>query len=144
MFNPSVADVRNFFFDTYGRGVAGQALTDLEKIAFRVIVEHPEYAQVLSNKDKYLQLNWLPESGETNPFLHLGMHLSIYEQLSIDQPFGIIQLYRELCVKFGTEHLAQHQLMDCLAEMVWQAQYTQMQPDPQIYLACLRGKLGKD
>jgi hypothetical protein len=141
MFNPSVNDVRNFFFDTYAKGVANEVLTNLEKIAYSVILEHPEYRKVLSNREKYLQTNWLPESGETNPFLHMSMHMSILEQLTINQPFGICDLYNKLCVKLSDEHEAQHQVMDCLAEMIWQAQYNNMQPDANIYLTCLKNKI---
>jgi hypothetical protein len=72
------------------------------------------------------------------------MHLSILEQLSINQPFGLKELYLELCVKYGNEHEAQHQVIDCLGEMIWQSQHNNMQPDPQVYLQCLRGKLGKE
>ena len=144
MFNPSVNDVRNFFFDTFAKANQQQALSDLEKMAYSVIMEHPEYQTVLRDREKYLNYNWLPDAGETNPFLHLSMHMSIWEQLSIDQPIGIKALYLELCEQFGDEHEAQHQVLDCLAEMVWQAQYNTMQPDPTIYLSCLRRKLGKE
>lgn len=144
MFNPSVNDVRNFFFDTFAKANQQQALSDLEKMAYSVIMEHPEYQTVLRDREKYLKYNWLPDAGETNPFLHLSMHMSIWEQLSIDQPMGIKALYLELCEQFGDEHEAQHQVLDCLAEMVWQAQYNNMQPDPNIYLSCLRRKLGKE
>ncbi len=144
MFNPSVSDVRNFFFDTFNKGMAQIQLTDLEKIAFSVIIEHPEYHQVLRDKEKYLTYNWLPDAGETNPFLHMSMHMSIWEQLSIDQPQGIKDLYSELCNQLVNEHEAQHQVLDCLAEMVWQAQYNNMQPNPEVYLSCLRKKLGHD
>lgn len=143
MFNPSVSDVRNFFFDTFDKGKNNQNLTDLEKIAYSIILEHPEYHVVLSNREKYLAQNWTPESGATNPFLHMSMHVSILEQLSINQPFGIKELYLELCKKHGNDHDAAHEVMDCLAEMVWQAQYNNMQPNPQTYLSCLNKKLGK-
>jgi hypothetical protein len=141
MFNPSVNDVRTFFFDTYTKGEQNQILSALEKIAYSVILEHPEYRSVLSNPDKYMQMNWLPESGETNPFLHMSMHISILEQLSINQPFGVKDLYQKLVAKLNDEHEAQHQVMDCLAEMIWQSQYSGMQPDPAIYLSCLKNKI---
>lgn len=144
MFNPSVNDVRNFFFDTFAKANQQQVLSDLEKMAYSVIMEHPEYHVVLRDREKYLNYNWLPDAGETNPFLHLSMHMSIWEQLSIDQPIGVKALYLEICEQTGDEHEAQHQVLDCLAEMVWQAQYSNMQPDPNIYLSCLRRKLGKE
>ena len=142
MFNPSVNDVRNFFFETYAKGTAHDELTALEKIAFSVILEHNEYHRILADPDNYLTHTWLPEHGETNPFLHLSMHMTILEQLSIDQPIGVRELYHRLVEQVHDEHEAQHEVMDCLAEMIWQSQHTQMQPNPQIYLSGLRKKLG--
>jgi hypothetical protein len=144
MFNPSVNDVRNFFFDAYSKGEAQHPLSQLEHLAYSLILEHPEYKLVLSNREQYMDYTWTPEAGETNPFLHLSLHLSIFEQLSINQPVGVKDLYQELCHQLGDEHEAQHQVMDCLAEMIWQAQYSNMQPNPEIYLGCLRAKLGRN
>lgn len=144
MFNPSVSDVRNFFFDAFEKGKNHQSLTDLEKFAYSIILEHPEYHKILCNRDKYLAQNWIPESGETNPFLHMSMHMSILEQLSINQPFGVKDFYLKLCSQYGNEHDAAHEVMDCLAEMVWQAQYSNMQPNPEVYLSCLRRKVEKE
>ncbi len=141
MFNPSLREVRQFFFTTFRNGEASQSLTDLEKIAYSIILEHPEYRYVLQNPERYLDFLWPAEAGETNPFLHLSMHLSLLEQLSIDQPPGIKELYVTLCTKFKDEHETLHQMMDCLAEMIWQAQYSNNQPDPQIYLQCLTSKI---
>lgn len=144
MFNPSQTDVRNFFFDTLEKSKLGHPLTDLEKIAYSTILEHPEYEAVLTNRKKYLEYQWPVEKGETNPFLHLSMHMSIIEQLSIDQPPGIKNLYTELCDKFKEPHNASHELMDCLGEMVWQAQSAGTMPDMNIYFSCINKKLGKE
>ncbi len=141
MFNPSQQDVRNFFFDVYQKHREQQMLTDLEKIALSVVFEHPEYEKVLKNKDKFLTYQWLADDGETNPFLHLSMHMTILEQLSINQPIGIKTLYNDLCKKFETEHSAQHELMDCIAEMIWQAQKSHTAPDQNIYFECIKQKL---
>lgn len=141
MFNPSLDDVRNFFFDVYAKALLKQALTDLERIAYNVISEHPEYHYVLENRQKYMHFQWLPEIGETNPFLHLSMHISILEQLSINQPVGINKLYQKLCTKTKDPHQAQHALMDCLGEMLWQAGQHKIPPDINLYLACINKKL---
>ena len=93
MYNLNQFDVRSFFFDLQSKAEKKEPLTDLEKIAYSVILEHPEYNNILQNKDKYLEFKWSVENGETNPFLHLSMHLSILEQLSIDQPVGIKNLF---------------------------------------------------
>ena len=141
MFNPSQADVRNFFFDTYAKADTAQELTDLEKITYGVILEHPEYHDILQNKEKYLNFEWNVENGQTNPFLHLSMHLTILEQLSIDQPQGISELFNQLYMKFVKRHDAEHQLIDCIGEMLWQAQRNQSMPDVTIYLDCINKKL---
>ena len=145
IFNPSQSDVRNFFFDIIEKSQLGTPLTDLEKIAYSVILEHPEYKSVLNNRTKYIDYQWPIENGETNPFLHLSMHMTILEQLSIDQPIGIKGLYNELCSHFKDQrHLASHELMDCLGEMLWQAQSNRIAPDMQIYFNCINQKLGKN
>lgn len=143
MFNPSVSDVRNFFFESYAKGINNNELTNLEKVAFSIINQHPEYHPILANRDKYMEYNWHPEQGQTNPFLHLSMHMAIYEQLSIDQPSGIADLYHELLQKVTIVHDVEHQIMDCLGEMLWHSQTNQQPPDAQIYLNCLRAKLAK-
>ncbi len=142
MFNPSLNDVRNFFFDIYAKSLLKQPLSELEKIAYKIILEHPEYHYILENRGKYLQFQWLPEMGETNPFLHLSMHMSIIEQLSINQPTGIIELYNKLLIKCKP-HNAQHELMECLGEMLWQAEKNKTLLDINLYLTCIKKKLEK-
>ena len=75
--------------------------------------------------------------GNTNPFLHMSMHIAIKEQLSIDQPSGIKERFNRLQKKNKDEHKTMHQIMECLAEMLWQAQRNQSAPDASIYLECL-------
>ncbi|MCE3269521.1 MAG: hypothetical protein K0R49_1775 [Burkholderiales bacterium] len=141
MFNPTSADVRNFFFDVFSKAEQNLPLSDLEKIAYSVIIQHPEYHEVLKNRDKYLNFQYTPEMGQTNPFLHLSLHLTIIEQLSINQPPGICDLYKQMCIKFGDEHKASHEIIDCLGEMIHQAQRNNASPDVNIYFTCIRNKL---
>jgi hypothetical protein len=75
--------------------------------------------------------------GETNPFLHMGMHIAIKEQLSIDQPAGVRARFERLLKKTGNEHTAMHHTMECLAEMIWQAQRNQTTYDVMVYFECL-------
>lgn len=144
MFAPSRQDARRFFFDTWKKQQAGVALSDLEKLLASVIAAHPEYHAILDRPEQYGEREWLPEQGETNPFMHMSMHLAVEEQLSIDQPFGIRALYQQLLAKTGSEHDAQHEVIDCLGEMIWQAQRYGGGPDVNVYLSCIRGKLGLD
>jgi hypothetical protein len=140
MFNPTRDQVRDFFFGTWQKFNAKQPLTDLEKIALEHISRHPEYHAILSQPERYQNQDWRPEMGETNPFLHLSMHVSISEQLSIDQPIGVKPRYLALAERLGDEHAAQHAVMDCLAEMIWQSQRNHQPPDAIAYLECLEAK----
>lgn len=140
MFSPTRDQARQFFFDAWNKFKTGQALTDLEAMAVEHIGRHPEYHAVLEQPERYLERDWRPEMGETNPFLHLSMHLSIGEQLTIDQPVGVQAHYRALSSALGDEHLAQHAVMDCLAEMIWQAQRYNQPPDGAAYLQCIEKK----
>lgn len=142
MFTPSRQDARRFFFETWRKRKAGEPLTDLEKQTLALLLEHPEYHPIVDNPSEYLEQEWTPEQGQSNPFLHLGLHLAIVEQLSIGQPFGIRELYAELARKHDDEHAAQHDMMECLGEMIWQAQRYGGGPDVNLYLSCIRAKLG--
>lgn len=140
MFSPSRDEARRFLLETWRKYRERQVMTDLEMMVVDHILRHPEYHALLSDPEAHLDRDWLPEHGETNPFLHLMMHLSISEQLSIDQPIGIRALYTKLAHHLGDEHRAQHEVMDCLAEMIWQSQRDGAPPDGAAYLACLEQK----
>lgn len=144
LFNPSRQDARRFFFDTWKKHRDNQDLTDLEKIVLSVLLIHPEYHPIIDNPAKYLEAEWTPEMGQTNPFLHMSLHMAIEEQRSIDQPFGIRSLYAQLALRHGDEHHAQHEIMDCLGEMIWHAQNYGGGPDVNRYITCILGKLGMD
>ena len=137
LFNPSRDEVREFFFALWAKSRSGGALTPLESQALAVAMEHPEYHAVLSDPERYRDREWRPEGGETNPFLHLSLHLAIEEQVSIDQPFGIREAVRKLAGKHGSEHEARHAVMECLAEILWQAQRNGVPFDNAAYLDCL-------
>lgn len=141
LFDPSREQARSFLFDLWAKHRAGEALTPLESLALSIVLEHPEYQRVLEDRDRNLDREWRPEGGETNPFLHLSMHLAIEEQLSIDQPPGIRAAVRALESRLGA-HEARHEVMDCLAEMVWQAQRNRAPFDNAAYLDCLARKGG--
>ena len=137
MFNPSRHQARQFLFSTWYKYKHQEALSDMEEIALKVILLHPEYQPILDDTERYHDKDYPPEMGNTNPFLHMGMHITIKEQLSIDQPAGIRDRFERLLKKNGNEHDTMHQIMECLAEMIWQAQRSQSTPDPSIYFKCL-------
>ncbi len=144
LYNPSRDQVRQFFFDAWTKFQQNAALSDLEKIAIEVIQLHPEYHAVLSAPERYMNQQYFPEMGETNPFLHLSLHLSIIEQISIDQPIGIRYVYDKLRqLHQGDSHLALHDMLDCLAETIWQAQRNNTALDNDVYLNLLKQKAGQ-
>ena len=137
MFNPSREQARLFFFDSWRKYREQQALSGLESIALELMQQHPEYHALFDHPERYAERDYLPEMGETNPFLHLSLHLAIREQLPIDQPRGIAAHYRRLLEKTGNAHDAEHLIMDCLGEMIWEAQRRGAAPDAAIYFECL-------
>jgi hypothetical protein len=137
MFNPSRDDARNFLFDSWRKRREGTSQTPLEDLVSQLIEKHPEYHPLLENPQQYQGRDYTPESGEPNPFLHLMMHLTIEEQISIGQPHGIREHFARLTRHYQSEHDAQHKMMECLGEMLWQAQRNGTGPDAAIYLSCL-------
>jgi hypothetical protein len=137
MFNPTRDQARQFLFDAWRKRREGTLLTPLEGIAVQIIGRHPEFHSVLDDPERHLDRDYAPGHGATNPFLHLMMHLSIEEQISIDQPPGIRAHFERLTRRFESAHDAQHRMMECLAEMLWQAQQKGAAPDAAVYFACL-------
>jgi len=137
MFNPSRDEARNFLFETWRKRRTGELLTPLEDLTAQLIEKHPEFHDFLADPERYQDKDYLPEQGATNPFLHLMMHLTIEEQLSIGQPHGIRAHFERLAAHYHSEHDAQHRMMECLGEMIWQAQRHGTPPDAAVYLNCL-------
>ena len=136
-FNPTRFDARNFLFESWHKRQTGVLLTPLEDLAAQLIAKHPEYHAILENPEHHLDQDYMPEQGAANPFLHLMMHLTIEEQISIDQPPGIRAHFQRLTRLHDSEHDAQHRMMECLGEMLWLAQRNHTAPDADIYLTCL-------
>ena len=138
MFSPSQHDVRRFFCGAWRKHRDKLPLTPLETVAADWIAEHPEYHETLSDEDAALAAEYAVEGGQTNPFLHLSMHLSISEQVSIDQPAGIRGAFEALASRRGTAHDAHHEVMECLGEMVWVSQRSGLPPDGAAYIDAVR------
>ena len=138
MFAPSQNDVRRFFCDAFAKRRDGRPMTAMEVLAADWIAQHPEYDTDLADVDAALAAVFDVEAGRTNPFLHLSMHLSISEQVAIDQPRGIKQAYELLAARLGSAHEAQHEVMECLGEMMWTSQRSGLPPDGEKYIDCVR------
>ncbi len=138
MFNPSRDQVRQFFFDAWRKHRKRVVLAGLDNIAVGIMLQHPEYHPVLDDPERYQDREYRPDAGDTNPFLHMSMHLAIEEQLSIDQPPGIKGEFTRIAVRLGDRHAACHEVMECLAETVGRSQRDGTPPDALAYLECLR------
>lgn len=144
MFNPSQADVRRFFCAVHAKSQAGSPMEAIETLASLWIDEHPEYHADLADVDAALARNYDDPPGQTNPFLHLSMHLSISEQCSIDQPRGIRQAVELLAKRLDSLHDAHHATMECLGQMLWESQRSGRPPDGEAYIASVQRRATRD
>ena len=137
MFNPSRDQARQFLIDAWRKRAESLPATPMETLAADIVALHPEYHALLADPAA-LERDWTPEDGAMNPFLHLSLHLAIEEQLSIDQPPGIRVAFESRLRQDGDRHAALHVLLECLGEMLWQAQRDRRPPDGVAYLDCIR------
>ena len=140
MFNPSRDQVRDMFFGTWRKYRAGEVLAGIETIALEVILAHPEHHEVLASPDRYRERDY---DDEANPFLHMSLHLALEEQLSIDQPPGIVERFNLLAFNCKDRHQALHEALECLAETMWRSQREGAPPDAAAYLDCLVKRAGR-
>lgn len=129
---------RRFFVQTWRKYRNNEALEPMERIIAEIILRHPEYHAELESGEDALATDYTPEGGSSNPFLHMGMHIAIHEQVTTDRPAGIGDLYRRLLGKYGDRHELEHAMMECLGEALWEAQRENRVPDDAAYLECLR------
>jgi hypothetical protein len=111
-----------------------QPMQPLEAQIADVIALHPEYHALFADAETVLEMNWRPEDGNTNPFLHMGLHLAIREQVATDRPAGIRTAHQILTLRHGNRHAAEHQMIERLAEALWSAQRNNVPPNEQAYL----------
>ena len=132
---------RLVFVQTWQKVRQGSPLQPMEITIADVIVMHPEYQLLLSSPQKAYEAESVTESGAINPFLHMGMHIALREQVQTDRPNGIVDLYKDAIDRFGDVHAAEHQMMECLGEVLWHASRRDGLPDESAYLACLRHRI---
>jgi len=135
--------MRKVFFDAWKKHRAQEKLEAMETILVQIITLHPEYHALFENEENLLQ-DFPSATGEPNPFLHLSLHLAIQEQLSLQHPAELTDLYQKLVGKHSDVHKAEHQIMECLSEMIWQAQRSQGMADENQYIDCIRKKVMKE
>ncbi len=136
IFGQDREELRKMYADAWQKRCDSLPMSPLEVQIADVIALHPEYHDAVTTAD--LDREYTPEGGETNPFLHMGLHLGLREQVATNRPAGIAGIHSELTRRLGDLHAAEHQMIDCLAETLWEAQSQNVAPDEQKYLERLR------
>lgn len=129
------SDIRRFFVTTWSKHQKGEVLSPLEHIIAAIVGLHPEYHDFLTSEQSALTAEF--GDGNPNPFVHMGMHIAMQEQLGADHPPGIRDLYQKIASRFGDAHTAEHRMMECLDQALAEAQ-PGTEPDQNIYMECLR------
>ncbi|MFB6260995.1 MAG: DUF1841 family protein [Thiohalorhabdaceae bacterium] len=137
LFGEDRSDMREVFFTAWEKFHRGDALEPAEQLVIDVLHRHPEYHRIVGNRD-HADQDWTPEMGQTNPFLHMGMHIALAEQVGMDRPAGVRQAYEQLAAGMGDTHAAEHEMMECLGRTLWEAQQAGGQPDEAGYLECVQ------
>lgn len=130
---------RKFFFEAWSKFRRHQPLSSLEEQLVAVIRDHPEYHRILEQPNP-VELSFFPELGNANPFLHMGLHLALREQVATNRPEGVAVIFKKLAKRHGPLE-AEHCMMEALAEALWQAQRNQAPPDEAAYLKQLKALL---
>ncbi len=142
LYSKDRGSMRQVFFSTWEKYKQSRPLQGVEPLLIDIILLHPEYHSILENQDKYLDFDFPPEQGQGNPFLHMSLHMTIEEQLSMDNPAGIRQHFQTL-QQNRDKHDALHVLLECLAEAIWKAQRHESSNLEQDYLACVAEQVKK-
>ena len=136
IFSQDRGALRRMYADAWAKRESGSPMSPLEQQIAEIVGEHPEYLDAVTAEE--IDRDFTPEGGQTNPFLHMGLHLSIREQVATDRPVGIRAVYTRLVEAAGDRHHAEHQMIECLAETLWEAQSQNRPPDEPRYLERLR------
>ena len=130
-------EIRQVYLSVWQKMQNQQLLEPMEALIAEVIEIHPEYHSLLQDAEATTHNDFSAEQGQTNPFLHMGMHIALREQSDSDRPGGIQALHQKLSSRKG-HHEAEHAMIECLGQALWQAQRTATQPDLLAYLDCLK------
>lgn len=124
------------YVDAWRKAREGRPLSPLEAQIADVIADHPEYHGIMAGKE--LEESYTPEGGRSNPFLHMGLHLALRDQVSTDRPPGVRSVFESIAARSGDRLDAEHRAIECLAETLWEAQRQNEAPDEQRYLEKLK------
>jgi hypothetical protein len=128
--------LREMYRSAWRKFKGQHTLSPLEKQIVAVISEHPEYRVIVESAAADLA-NYSPRGGQLNPWLHMGLHLAIREQVATNRPAGIAEVHARLARQAGA-HEAEHRMLEVLAGQMWDAQRSGTPPDENVYLERLR------
>jgi hypothetical protein len=133
-YNQSRDELRRVYVEAWRKRRAGLPSEPLEAQVADVIALHPEYHAALERGEDALARDYTPEGGQSNPFLHMGLHLAVRDQIATDRPAGLRKAFESLAHRIGSAHEAEHRIIECLAEAMWDAQRSGRPPDETAYL----------
>ena len=136
-YGDTIQETRQLFFSSWDKFKQKKPLSALEQQIAQVIFDHPEYHALLDHPEKFQEQSYYPELGDTNPFLHMGLHLAIREQVATNRPEGIQTSHQQLIKKYADNLAVEHLIMEQLAECLWRSQKDNLPPDEQDYLNSL-------
>ena len=141
LFGDDRNELRNFYFQAWKKYREQRPLEAIEQQIATVVSEHPEYINTIENPDKFQDKDYDERSGEANPYLHLGLHLAIRDQIQTNLPAGIQPLYAKLNTQY-TSHLdLEHAIMPILFEEIYAMQHNKTEFSAENYLEKIRGLL---
>jgi hypothetical protein len=135
--NMSRDQLREMYRSAWRKFKAQQTLSPLDRQIVAVISEHPEYRVIVESAAADLA-NYSPRGGQLSPWLHMGLHLAIREQVATDRPAGIAEVHARLARQAGGTHEAEHRMLETLATAMFDAQRSGKPPDENVYLERLR------
>ena len=125
-------ELRTMYVNAWNKALTKQILSPLESQIVQVIKDHPEYQDKITFE--FINKEFQPEEGKINPFLHMGLHLAVRKQVATNRPTGISSAFKGLLAKTNNKHEAEHLAVECLAEILWDAQVNNKLPDEKLYL----------
>ncbi|HKL62990.1 MAG TPA: DUF1841 family protein [Woeseiaceae bacterium] len=136
MFGQDRDELRRRYAEAWRKASRSLPMSPLEAQIAEVVAAHPEYHDALADEGR--GRDYTGSDGATNPFLHMGLHMALREQVATDRPTGIRAVFERLAARLDDPHAAEHRMIECLAEALWEAQRDGRPPDESAYLERLR------
>ena len=134
MFTSDRTKQRQYLKQAWEKYTSQEQLEPLELQLSKIVEQHPEYQNLIKNLDS----EYFPEQGNTNPYLHINLHLTLQDQITMDQPKGIRDIHSQLIVKIKNAHEVEHMMMEHIAEMIFNAQKNNAAFDLDGYIQALK------